>query len=385
VKLGCAVLLTLSFTFASSCSSGDTPPIVVQEPTISEIPVVAPIEEIATPVNPVEAQPLETKPVETKPVETTIKPKIEDPISQPVAPAPQVPVTPPVPVISNEKILVSFGVAPNPPLARAQNLNLQVDHKADLTKMTVYFTIRGSSLSSKGSPLQSGSSQLDFSSPVDLEVAAEDGSLAQYTVTVTQLENPKTLTGFSLREYSQFTPSINLAQNTVDFVFPFGTNLNAVTPIVTSTGVEATINGLAVSPRANPFDLSTTPNLVISDEKGKTRAYKLNLSVTAVSRDARLKALRTVGYDLVPDFSPDILTYTIQVPQNIQKLTIKATPEFGAAQLQLQINDSPAAPLAKDELVSDLPIRIGENNFFIRVMAEDKRTTKYYVIAIKRI
>ncbi len=81
-----------------------------------------------------------------------------------------------------------------------------------------------------------------------------------------------------------------------------------------------------------------------------------------------LASLNIKGANLSPEFSKDVLQYTVQVGEEVTKLDIEAKTENSKAKVEIQGNE---------ELVS------GENTIKIVVTAEDNTTKTYVIKALK--
>jgi hypothetical protein len=87
------------------------------------------------------------------------------------------------------------------------------------------------------------------------------------------------------------------------------------------------------------------------------------------SNDSRLSALSLSQGGLTPAFSPDIMSYTASVSEDVTRLVVGANTRHQAAKLAISGNSN---------------LVVGANTISIRVTAEDNRTVSTYVINVTR-
>jgi hypothetical protein len=88
-----------------------------------------------------------------------------------------------------------------------------------------------------------------------------------------------------------------------------------------------------------------------------------------LSDNANLASLTVSEGELTPEFSPDIVTYTVEVEHEIETITITGIAE-----------DEKATVTGN---VTDYAISVGNNGFEITVTAEDN-STKVYTVTVTR-
>jgi len=87
------------------------------------------------------------------------------------------------------------------------------------------------------------------------------------------------------------------------------------------------------------------------------------------SNDSRLSALSISQGGLTPAFSPDIMSYTAKVSEDVTRIVVGANTRHQAAKLSISGNTD---------------LSVGANTISIRVTAEDNKTVSTYVINVTR-
>jgi hypothetical protein len=114
----------------------------------------------------------------------------------------------------------------------------------------------------------------DFSTPQSYTVTAQDGTTAQYTVTVNVSagSGAKAITGFTINSTEG---TISAAAKTIGFTFPYGTNVTALAPLITVSPLAA------VSPASGTArNFSTPQSYIVTAQDGTTAQYTVTVSIT---------------------------------------------------------------------------------------------------------
>lgn len=111
----------------------------------------------------------------------------------------------------------------------------------------------------------------------------------------------------------------------------------------------------------------------VTAEDGKTKkTYAINVSKTDNPElaNTNLENLAVENETLMPDFTPENTDYSLQVGSEVDKLNIIAVPQKPNAVVVISGNEN---------------LNSGENTVTITVTAEDKVTTKDYIIAVHKM
>lgn len=126
---------------------------------------------------------------------------------------------------------------------------------------------------------ESGTPQ-DFTAPVTYTVTAEDGSTAQYTVTVTIAPNTEAdITSFSFTE--QTGPAvINSVLGTIEIEVEYSTDRsNLVATFTLSPGATVTVNGTPQTSGVTANDFSSPVEYLVTAGSGTTKTWTVYVSV----------------------------------------------------------------------------------------------------------
>ena len=148
-------------------------------------------------------------------------------------------------------------------------------------------------------------------------------------------------------------------------------NVDKISIYATPSNSKATVTGTGsknLQIGKNTFNIKVT-----AEDKKTTKTYILTINrkdKEDTKSDATLANLgiRPKEYDFT-GFKPDITSYNVSVPNDIEKITIYAT-----------------AKNSKDTIVGsgNKSLKVGQNKCEIKVTSEDKKTSKTYVINVTR-
>lgn len=97
-------------------------------------------------------------------------------------------------------------------------------------------------------------------------------------------------------------------------------------------------------------------------------SYTINVNRLMPNNDTSLKLLSVSGYILTPNFNSNTLEYSLNVSENVDKITINATPS----------NDN-----ANVSGVGEKTLSSGKNEFIISVVSESGDTKEYKIVVNK--
>ena len=111
--------------------------------------------------------------------------------------------------------------------------------------------------------------------------------------------------------------------------------------------------------------------ITVTAQNGSKKEYVINITKTEnlENANANLENLAIENSTLVPEFSPDITEYTVEVGSEIETLNILAFPQIEEAKVTI---DKPEK------------LNFGENNIEITVLAKDEITKKVYTINVNK-
>jgi len=207
----------------------------------------------------------------------------------------------------------------------------------------------------------------DFTEPVTYTVTAQDGTSAEYTVTVLVAENDDVqilsfqfLANANDALVQNVSTVINTDDHTITATVPYGTNITALVPaITTSTGASHTPEG------AQDFTEPVTYTVTAADEE-TSQAYTVTV-IVGENNEAEI-----LGFQFV------VQTQIINAVINTDDHTITATVPYGTniTALVSAITTSPGATYTPE----------GEQDFSSPVMytitAADGETTQTYTVTV---
>lgn len=191
-----------------------------------------------------------------------------------------------------------------------------VPHGTDITALIANFTIIGANIQVNGTVQESGVSANDFSEPVTYTVTADDGSVQEYTVTVTYF-TPVTFSGLSANGQSDVAA-------TTELTLEFDTDPETLTAEnITVTGAtKGTLSGsgttrtLAISDLTVPLDgdnvkveLSDPEGYTILQPSQETSVHVLDYLSTAAGITLKYVAGGTFQRDATPANTSTVSTF----------------------------------------------------------------------------
>lgn len=205
---------------------------------------------------------------------------------------------------------------------------------------------------------------------ISIKVTAEDGTTSKtYNLKVRRQSNNADIKALTLTSTPQGTLTPSFSSSTTSYKYIYDES-------VTSVNVQATLsdNLLASITGTGDYDLSTSSNsnIVVTAEDGTVKTYTIvferkkssinTLSSLTVKNDSN-------NYSLNPAFNKDVTSYTMEVPNNIDKVTIGGT--------------STSSNVKSITGFGEVSLNFGSNQKNIVVTAEDG-TAKTYSITINR-
>lgn len=191
----------------------------------------------------------------------------------------------------------------------------------------------------------------DAAGPVSATVSGGSGSLAKEW-----LENSSK--SFTCTAGSSGTVTITASGTVGDFATG-----NDVT-VRNSTNVTIVVPTPQPEPTPDPKPSNNTSN---NNSSGKSSNNNTSTTVKK-SDNSNLSSIQIAEGVISPEFSKTVKEYTVNVPYEVTKLSIAATPEHSKGTVTINGNDE---------------LKVGENLIEIIVTAEDSSTDKYTIKAIR--
>ncbi|KGK28681.1 S-layer family protein, partial [Cellulophaga sp. E6(2014)] len=215
-------------------------------------------------------------------------------------------VTVTAPALSSDKDITLFIIGTVNGTITGANISLALPAGTDVTALSPSITHTGASINPA-----TGAAQ-DFSSPVSYTVTAADGSSQVYTVTVTApaLSSDKDITLFIIG-----TVSGTITGTNISLILPAGTDVTALSPSITHTGV-------SISPATGAAqDFSIPVSYTVTAADGTTQVYSVTVTAPALSSDKDI-TLFIINGEVVNNPSS---AFTITLPAGTDVTTLSPT------------------------------------------------------------
>ncbi|CUS36415.1 cadherin-like beta sandwich domain-containing protein [Candidatus Nitrospira nitrificans] len=206
-----------------------------------------------------------------------------------------------------------------------------------------------------------------LSTILTITVTAQNGTPKTYTVVVTRAalggnNNLQSLTVSPSRLDPAFSPSRTSYTVNVDG----RVDSIAVTAAPQDANARMTIDGQETRSRSIPLPVGpsdTEIEILVTAPNGTQKTYLITVSREALSGNNNLSALTVTPGALAPAFTPDQLTYTVDVATGVSRLTVTATVQDSNAGLLIDGQGissgqpreiSPLAPPGSDTVITIL-------------------------------
>ena len=243
-------------------------------------------------------------------------------------------------------------------------LSYTVTVDSDTDKATITATAEDTRSTVTGT----GEKDLNYgSNPFEIKVKAEDGTEKVYTVTIErELSSDVKLSdlkvdGETIPGFDPDVPSYTLPD--------VGNDVESITIDATPENDEATVEVIGADPNG-VVPLEVGENVItvkVTAQDGSVGTYTITVNREADDNND-LKSLEVEGYDITPTFDPDTTEYTLEVPEDVDSITVNAEP------------DSDKATVTG---TGSHDLQPGENTIEVTVKAEDG-TEKTYTIKVTK-
>ena len=299
---------------------------------------------------------------------------------------------------SSEKSITSFSFtqADNANLSASQvdgtidengkTIALQVNSSAFPDLIATFSISAGAKLEVAGVEQKSGVTSNDFTSPVTYRVTAEDGSTADYTVTVSAAaaSSEKSITSFSFTQADNTNLSVSQVDGTIDengktitlqvnsSAFP-----NLIAAFSISAGAKLEVNDVEQESGVTSNDFTSPVTYRVTAEDGSTEDYTVTVSAAAESSEKSITSFSFTQADNA-NLSASQVDGTIDETGKTIALQVNSSafPNLIAA---FSISAGAKLEVAGVEQESGVTSNDFTNPVTYRVTAEDGSTAEYTV------
>jgi glucan-binding YG repeat protein len=261
------------------------------------------------------------------------------------------------------------------------------------TQTTIAFTPtsvdNSSTIKVNGATIKSGYKSQNISldegeNEVDIILTTKDGDTNTYVINVTRTElfRSAQLTGLKLTS-GTLSPTFNKGiyeySATVDnSVTSIGVTPTAEDPNATITVNSKKVPSGATSPYISLDEGGNVINVKVTDTKGNSNTYILNVTRRYSKTNVNLASLSVTDGTMSPTFDPENYLYSVTVARNIERVKVLYTSQNDKA--KIKINGTEYTNGQSDYIKLD----IGANLVVVEVTAEDGKTTTTYKLSIIR-
>lgn len=220
---------------------------------------------------------------------------------------------------------------------------------------------------------------------VEIDLTTKDGDTSTYTVNVTRtaLFRSAQLTALALTQGS-LTPAFNKGIYEYSATVENGVTSIGVTPKAEDANATVTVNGKkvpsgATSPYINLDEGGNVINVKVTDAKGNSNTYVLNI-VRRYSKDnVNLSGLSVTDGTMSPKFDPETYLYSVKVARNIEKVRVLFSSQNDKA--KIKINNKEYKTGQQSDYIK---LDIGANLVVVEITSEDGKATTTYKLSIIR-
>jgi len=220
---------------------------------------------------------------------------------------------------------------------------------------------------------------------VEIKITTTNGDSKTYVVNITRTElfRSAQLTGLTLTSGS-LLPAFNKGIYEYTGVVDNSISSIGITPTAEDKAAIITINGKTVpsgatSPYINLDEGENIINVKVTDSKGNSNIYVLNITRRYSKINANLNKLSVTDGTMSPTFSPETYAYSVKVARNIEKVRIIFSSQNDKTKIKINGTD-----YTSGQQSDYMKIDIGANPVAVEVTAEDGKTINTYKLSIIR-
>jgi glucan-binding YG repeat protein len=219
---------------------------------------------------------------------------------------------------------------------------------------------------------------------VNIVLTTTDGDTSTYTVNVTRtaLFRSAQLTGLTLTS-GTLTPTFNKGVYQYTGTVNNSVSSIGVKPTAEDANATITVNGTTVPSGAtssyiNLDEGTNVINVKVTDTKGNSNTYVLNVTRRYPTDNVNLSSLSVTDGTMSPTFDPENYLYSVKVARSIDKVKVLFSSQNDKS--TIKINGKQYTNGQSDYIKLD----IGANLAVVEVTAEDGKTTTTYKLSIIR-
>ncbi|PKL16320.1 MAG: hypothetical protein CVV49_16875 [Spirochaetae bacterium HGW-Spirochaetae-5] len=223
---------------------------------------------------------------------------------------------------------------------------------------------------------------------INIAVTAEDGTTTKtYKITVNRVAVSvnANLAGLSISE-GTLSPSFGADLISYAAEVPYSTSSIKITPTVAGVNAAVKVNNVTVNSGSESGSISlnvgaNTITTVVTAESGAVKTYILTVSRVAASVNADLAGL-TISPSagaLTPSFGVNAISYTAEVPYEIESITV--TPTVAGFNAAVTVN---TVSVNSGSASGSIGLNVGENIITTVVTAESGNIKTYTVTVTRR-
>lgn len=277
------------------------------------------------------------------------------------------------------------------PVFNANTVSYTAEVGSNVTSVTVTPRMQDSAatMTVNGQPTPSGQARsislngAGSNTLINILVAAQNGSQKNYTVNVSRaaLGGNNNLSGLSV---SPGTLNPTFRADRIAYTVNVGSavaSLN-VTATVQDAGASLTMNGQGASsgqPRSIPLGppgTTTEINVVVNAPNGNPRTYQIDVIREALGGNNNLQNLSVSPGSLTPAFTPETLTYSVDVSNDTSSISVAATKADPSAVISGDLPNNGQATIQLDGGPSTRAISI--------IVTAPNQTSKNYIVTVNR-
>ncbi|MBK9308056.1 MAG: cadherin-like beta sandwich domain-containing protein [Nitrospira sp.] len=258
-------------------------------------------------------------------------------------------------LLSSDDNLSALTVTPGTlaPAFTSDTLDYTVNVAATVTSVTVSATksdpnaVMSGSLTA-GAGVATGQATIPLggpgtATPVTITVAAPNGTIKTYGITVNRLSSDNNLSNLSVLP-GPLSPTF--ASNIMTYTVDVTNNVSQVTVTATKSDPNAVLSGSIADPGTGQATgqatislggpgTATPISITVTAPNGNSKTYSITVNRAAPSNNNNLSALTVIPGSLTPTFDSALLTYTVQVPTNVNGVTVTATLQNANATMEI--------------------------------------------------